>query len=85
MQSSAAEAAVQLRDLMTRVRALRAKTRFFSKIWALAGPNIAQKGWPLQKPRGVIGKPILELLTFGSNPDFCDFGAELINFEQNWP
>ena len=30
--------------------------------------------------RGVIDKPILELLTFGSNPDFSDFGFKTTHF-----
>ena len=32
-----------------RVRALRAKTSIFSQYLAIAGPDIVQKGWPLQK------------------------------------
>ena len=35
--------------------------------------------------RGMIGKPILELLIFGSHPDVCDFGFKLSDFEQHWP
>ena len=57
----------------------------FRNIWLLAGPNIAKEGWPLPQARGVIDRPIFELLTFGSNPDFCDFGSNLDRFEQNWP
>ena len=30
--------------------------------------------------RGLIDKPILELLTFGSNPDFSGFGPKLNHF-----
>ena len=40
-----------------------------------------RNGWgPLPQPRGVIDKPILELLTFGSNPDFSDFGVFCVCF-----
>ena len=45
---------------------------FFLYILPLAGPNIAKKGGALRKWRGVLGKPILELLTFGSNLDLGD-------------
>ena len=31
--------------------------------------------------RGVIGKAVLGLLTFGSNPDFCDFSRKKLNFQ----
>ena len=34
-----------------------------------------------KKWRGVIDKPILRLLPFGSNPDFSDFGSKLIHFD----
>ena len=43
---------------------------FFPYIWPLARPNIAKKGGRCKNWRGLIDKPILELLTFGSNPDF---------------
>ena len=48
---------------------------FFPNIWPLAGPNIAKRVGRYKNWRGSIDKPILELLTFGSNPDFSDFGV----------
>ena len=46
---------------------------FFPYIWSLAGPTIAKKGLAVAKiGEGWIDKPILELLTFGSNLDFSD-------------
>ena len=61
-----------------------AKTRmfliFFSYIWPLAGRNIAKKGGPLRKLARV--RPILGLLTFGSNPDFVISGLNLVNLNK---
>ena len=36
---------------------------------------------PLPQPRGVIDKPILELLTLGSNLDIVDFLLKKLNFQ----
>ena len=47
----------------------------FPNIWPLAGPNIAKRVGRYKNWRGSIDKPILELLTFGSHPDFGDFGV----------
>ena len=45
----------------------------FSIYLAPSGAKYREKGWAVTKiGEGVIDKPILELLTFGSNPDFSD-------------
>ena len=49
---------------------------FFPYIWPLAGPNIAKRVGRYKNWRGVIDKPILELLTFGSDLDFSGFGLK---------
>ena len=52
----------------------------FPYIWPLAGPNIAKRVGRCKNWRGVIDKPILELLTFESNLDFSDFGSFFMIF-----
>ena len=53
----------------------------FPYIWPLAGPNIAKKVGRYKNWRGVIDKPILELLTFGPNLDFSDFVSKTNHFD----
>ena len=53
----------------------RQKTHFFEYLAASAA-KYREEGWGRFKNwQGVIDKPILGLLTFGSNPDFSDFGV----------
>ena len=53
----------------------------FSIYLAPSGAKYCEKGWGRYKNwRGMIDKPILELLTFGSNPDFSSFGSKLTHF-----
>ena len=54
---------------------------FFVNIGPLAGPNIEKKVGRYKNWRGVIDKPILELLTFGSNLDFTDFVSKTTHFD----
>ena len=56
---------------------------FFQYIWPLAGPNIAKKVGRYKHWLGLIEKPILELLTFGSNLDFCDFVSKATHFDDS--
>ena len=50
--------------------------RLFSKYLVPSGAKYREKGVGRYKNwRGVIDTPILELLTFGSNPDFGGFGV----------
>ena len=54
-----------------------AKNPHFLKYLAPSGAKYCEKGLAASKMwRGSIGKPILGLLTFGSNPHFCDFGSK---------
>ena len=49
---------------------------------APSGAKYRAKGWAVTKTGdGVIDKRILELLTFGSNPDFVDFWLKKLNFQ----
>ena len=64
-------------------RSFNISSAFFPNIWPLAGPNIAKKGWALQT-LARVDKPILELLAFGSNPDFCDFGWIFVISAPTW-
>ena len=53
-----------------------------SKYLAPSGAKYREKGLGRYKNwRGVIDKPILELLTFGSNPDFSDFLVRVCDFD----
>ena len=52
----------------------------FSKYLAPSGAKYRGKGGPYKNWRGVIDKPILELLTFGSNLDFSDFVSKTTHF-----
>ena len=53
---------------------------FFQCIWLQRGQILCESVGRYKKRRGVIDKPILELLTFGSNLDFSDFESKLIHF-----
>ena len=57
------------------------KKHRFLNIFPAFFPNIWKKGRGRYKNwRGVIDKPILELLTFGSNLDFSAFVSKTIHF-----
>ena len=58
---------------------------FFQYIWPLAGPNIARKGWPLQKLARDDRQTHFGTFNFWTKPLFEHFGCIFLDFGTLYP